>query len=158
LWVVVVLCVVGVVLWVLLWGCVCPYTTEKVHTLFPVAIRQMAQTKHLLCFFLFVLVSSVNGALKAGVAKINGTLPMGTPLAGYNHGARFVGRHTHTPRTHRAHTTHTPHTHTTAHHAHMHTPPHHAHTATPRTHVHIHRIHYAHHATTHAPMPQFAGE
>lgn len=29
-----------------------------------------------------------SGTLQAGVAKVNGTLPVGTPLAGFNHGPR----------------------------------------------------------------------
>lgn len=42
-----------------------------------------------LTFSLGVLLALVSGGtLQAGVAKINGTLPLGVPLAGYNHGQR----------------------------------------------------------------------
>eukprot|EP01104_Vermistella_antarctica_P008034 TRINITY_DN1998_c0_g1_i1.p1 TRINITY_DN1998_c0_g1~~TRINITY_DN1998_c0_g1_i1.p1 ORF type:complete len:503 (+),score=101.27 TRINITY_DN1998_c0_g1_i1:48-1511(+) len=34
--------------------------------------------------------TAANATVMAGVAKINGTLPIGTPLAGYNHGTRRV--------------------------------------------------------------------
>ena len=33
---------------------------------------------------------AVAGTLQAGVAKVNGTLPIGVPLAGFNHGGRYV--------------------------------------------------------------------
>lgn len=34
-----------------------------------------------------------NSSLRAGAAKINGTLPVGVPLAGYNHGQRRAARY-----------------------------------------------------------------
>jgi len=52
----------------------------------------MLMTHHLLFpLFLGVLVSLAHaGTLRAGAAKVNGSLPIGVPLAGYNHGARRV--------------------------------------------------------------------
>lgn len=45
--------------------------------------------KDIILVSLLVFVGCVYaGTLQAGVAKLNGTLPVGTPLAGYNHGAR----------------------------------------------------------------------
>jgi hypothetical protein len=43
----------------------------------------------LLTFFFGVVALASAGTLRAGVAKVNGTLPLGVPLAGYNHGDRF---------------------------------------------------------------------
>ncbi|XP_065846557.1 neutral ceramidase A-like [Oscarella lobularis] len=41
-------------------------------------------------FFLLSLTAATAGTLRAGVAKVNATLPVGVPLAGYNHGERRV--------------------------------------------------------------------
>lgn len=42
-------------------------------------------------FFVGILVALASaGTLRAGAAKVNGTLPIGVPLAGYNHGARLI--------------------------------------------------------------------
>lgn len=48
--------------------------------------------KLLLCTVLCVAVFAAyaEGQVRAGACKINGTLPIGTPLAGYNHDQRFV--------------------------------------------------------------------
>jgi len=38
----------------------------------------------------FVLWNVANAQVRAGAGKVNATLPLGVPLAGYNHGDRRV--------------------------------------------------------------------
>jgi neutral ceramidase len=53
----------------------------------------MQTAKFVVCLVGYVLLCVAMvacGPVKAGVAKVDGTLPVGTPLAGFNHGARRV--------------------------------------------------------------------